>query len=285
MNWETLQTNANQILMQGVLKLKNSTLKNWNEINSQNYGNYLICENDIQWYIGEGKNISKRLKQQFTERTSTFYNTYKKDFGDNNINSFQVKFIETNIGRKEIEEFGIVNLPTNLNKFQKSKCKKMELKPNSEFDWDKIQLSSNKLLLEGEKIFFEQNFQYWVDAIVPDNAGIYMVFNENDKLIYVGETSSLPERYKTHSGTTYFSALRRHIGYTLLKFGFVQIKSKKKNREFLEENDLKITSFLKKCKVKFLPVNIGRYELEEFLIRKHHPLLNKKENKQLLGGI
>jgi predicted GIY-YIG superfamily endonuclease len=280
MDWKSLQINANQILMQGVLKLKNNSLKNWNDVDFQNYGNYIICENEIQWYIGEGKNISKRLKQQFKERTSTFYKTYRKDFGNKDINSFQVKFIETNIGRKEIEEFGIVNLPTSLNKFQKNKCKKLELKHNSEFNWDLIQSISNQLLLEGEELFFKQNFQNWFEAGVPVNAGIYMVFNEINQIIYIGETSSLLERYKTHSGKTYFSALRRHIGHRLLNFEFVQIKSKRKNREFLEDNDLEITNFLKKCKIKFLTVNIGRYELEEYLIRKHHPILNKKENKK-----
>ena len=279
MDWKTLQKNSDQILMQGILKIKNQNSKNWKDISSQEYGNYLICENEISWYIGEGKNISKRLKQQFNEKRSTFYKTYKKDFGNNDIESFKVKFIETQIGRKEIEEFGIVNLPTSLNKFQKNKCQKFDLKDNPEFDWDKIQSSFTKLLLNGEEIFFQQDSQNWFDAIVPDNKGIYMVFN-NDQIIYIGETSNLIERYNTHSGTTYFSALRRHIGKTLLKFNFVQIKVKnKKNREFLEDDDKQVTEYLKSCKVKFLPVNIGRYELEEFLIRKHHPVLNKKENK------
>ena len=279
MDWETLQTNSNEILMQGILKLRNQSSKVWNEVSCQKYGNYLICENDISWYIGEGKNISKRLKQQFNEKISTFYKTYKKDFGSKDINSFRVKFIETNIGRKEIEEFGIVNLPTSLNRFQKNKCKKLELKENIKFDWDQIQSFSNQLLLNGEEMFFKQEFHNWFELIVPNNAGIYMVFNDKNEILYIGETSSLIGRYKTHSGTTYFSALRRHIGKTLLKFEFVQIKSKKKNREFIEKEDQQITHFLKECKVKFLPVNIGRYELEEFLIRKHRPVLNKKENK------
>lgn len=279
MNWKTLQKNSNKILMQGILKLKNQNSRNWETISSQEYGNYLICEDGISWYIGEGKNISKRLKQQFNEKRSTFYKTYKKDFGNNDIESFNVKFIETQIGRKEIEEFGIVNLPTSLNKFQKNKCEKFNLINDPNYNWDKIQSSSTELLLDGEEIFFQQNSQSWFDAIVPDNKGIYMVFN-NNQIIYIGETSSLIERYKTHSGTTYFSALRRHIGKTLLKFDFVQIKVKnKKNREFLEDDDKQVTEYLKSCKVKFLPVNIGRYELEEFLIRKHHPVLNKKENK------
>ncbi len=279
MNWKTLQKNSNEILIQGILKLKNQDSKNWKDISSQEYGNYLICENEISWYMGEGKNISKRLKQQFNEKRSTFYKTYKKDFGNNHIESFKVKFIETKIGRKEIEEFGIVNLPTSLNKFQKNKCEKFDIKDNPKFNWDEIQSSFTELLLNGEELFFQQDSQSWFDAIVLNNKGIYMVFN-NDQIIYIGETSSLIERYKTHSGTTYFSALRRHIGKTLLKFDFVQIKVKnKKNREFLEDDDKQVTEYLKSCKVKFLPVNIGRYELEEFLIRKHHPVLNKKENK------
>jgi predicted GIY-YIG superfamily endonuclease len=279
MNFTQLQSNSTQILTQGILKLKNQPLTNPKDITFNSYGNYVICEDDIHWYIGEGKDVSKRLKQQFKEKRSTFYKTYIKDYGDKSIDIFRVKYIETNIGRKEIEEFGMVNLPTSLNKFQKNKCVKIDLISNEDYNWDQIQSNSNQLLIDGETEFSKQTSQNWFDAVVPDNAGVYMVFNEKDDILYIGESSSLMERYKTHSGTTYFSALRRHIGKTLLNFNFIQIKSKKKNREFLEENDIQITEFLKKCKVKFLPVNFGRYELEEFMIRKHHPVLNKKENK------
>ena len=63
MDWQYIQDNSEQILMQGILKLKNKPSIKWSDVFYQSYGNYLICKNEINWYIGEGKNISKRLKR------------------------------------------------------------------------------------------------------------------------------------------------------------------------------------------------------------------------------
>lgn len=43
--------------------------------------------------------------------------------------------------------------------------------------------------------------------------------------------------------------------------------------------DKKVTEFLRTCKSTVFPVAFGRYELEEYLIKKHRPLLNRKDNK------
>ena len=104
-----------------------------------------------------------------------------------------------------------------------------------------------------------------------------IVKNKNGELIYIGESSNINERFKTHSGRTYFSALRRHIGTEILKFELQEIKGKK--RYFSETEDRKVTEFLKTCKATLFPVAFGRYELEEYLIKKHRPLLNRKDNK------
>ena len=274
-NWNYCQQNSNDILIEGLNKLQTSKDNN---LNSQ--GNYLISHDNINYYIGEGKDLNKRLKQQFNLRTSTFYKNYQKKFDDKHqINDFEVKVIQTNIGRKEIEEFGIVNLQTPLNKFQLGKRDKIECKSINNL-WDDIQDNYQDLLIQGEKNILNQKHIFWFNANLPSKAGIYLVFDNSNNLIYIGESSNIQERHKTHSGVTYFSALRRHIGKTILKFDFVQIKSKRPNREFLEKDDIKITQFLKECTIKFMPISFGRFELEEYLIRKHNPLLNKKENKK-----
>jgi len=280
MNWQELQENSDDILMQGIIKLKEQKSNNWQSINNNKQGNYLISKNDIIFYIGEGKNLSQRLKQQFYDKTTTFFKNYKKIIGGNDdINSFEVRIIETNLGRKEIEEFGIVNLPTKLNKFQKNKRKKVMLVKKNVSEWSNIQDNFKSLLSEGEEVILKSYLQNWCEANPLNNAGVYLVYNKENQIIYIGESSNLKERYTTHSGTTYFSALRRHIGHFMLRLPFVQIKSKKKNREFLPADDKKVDDYYKECKVRFLPVNFGRFELEEHLIRKYKPLLNRKENK------
>ena len=280
MKWNDLQKNSENLLAQGIFKLRGSAAFDWRDINYDNYGNYLIIDDEINLYIGEGKNITARLKQQFNEKNSTFYKNYKKsDFPKKDINSFKIKFIETYIGRKELEEFGIVNLPTNLNKFQLNKCKKIDVIPDSYDDWDFVQNNYSDLLRMGEDEIFGKQSESWFDGIIPNCAGLYLVFDNSDKLIYVGESSNLKDRYDAHSNTTYFSALRRHIGKSILNLDFFPMKYKNKKREFLPDDDLKITEFLKNCMIKTLPVSFGRFELEEYLIRKYNPLLNKKENK------
>ena len=90
-------------------------------------GNYLISMSDDLFYVGEAKNLNVRLKQQFSPRTSTFYKNYlglKKTVPTERlaeISTFEARWIQTALGRKEIEEFGIVNLPATLNRFQLGK--------------------------------------------------------------------------------------------------------------------------------------------------------------------
>ena len=104
-----------------------------------------------------------------------------------------------------------------------------------------------------------------------------MVHDGHDgKVIYIGESSDIGERYETHSGRTYFSALRRHIGENILGFSLKTIKGKA--RYFSDDEDIKVTAFLHASRIAVLSISFGRYELEESLIRKYHPLLNRKEN-------
>ncbi len=280
MNWHDLQENSERVLCSGLLKLKEQAPVSGATISETGCGNYLIQKDGMACYIGEAKNLTKRLKQQFSEKTSTFFKNYQKEgMGSDLISSFKVGIIRTDIGRKEVEAFGIVNLPTTLNRFQLGKSRKVELKQSLGFDWDDIQMQNEGLLREGGIAFLGQIPQPWFESTPPDQAGAYMVLGDRGQALYIGESSNLVERYKTHSGSTYFSALRRHIGTAVLGFNFVQIKSKKKNREFLEQDDQQVTEYLRGCKVRFLPVRLGRFELEEHLIRAHKPLLNRKGNK------
>lgn len=283
-NWKYCQNNSDLILASGINLLIKKSKTSFEDLYPSEYGNYLISDKANKWkYIGEAKSLSNRLKQHSKERTSTFFKNYlklQKDFLNLpkglKINDFQIRTIMTNIGRKEIEEFGIVNIPANLNKFQKGKRNKYSGVVEQDI-WDCVQSNFQSLLEQGEKELLKSRDYKWFDAQVKSTGGLYWVEHSSKGLIYIGESSNIYDRYETHSGTTYFSALRRHIGENILGFQLQTRKGKK--RYFKDNEDLKVTDFLRKCTIKPYGVNFGRYELEEYLIRKYKPLLNRKENK------
>ena len=276
-NFSFIQKNSDEILIDGLFTLKNSQSNNVSEITSSETGNYLISNKKTNFYIGEGKNLQKRLRQQFKPETSTFFKTYQKIYGNNSlkINDFKVQTINTKIGRKELEEFGIVNLKTSLNKFQLEKRSRFNIQQNGL--WEEVQNSFEQIISEADHKILTNKFTSWFDCDVKIISGIYIVKNKKDELIYIGESSNINERYKTHSGQTYFSALRRHIGTDILAYQLQEIKGRK--RYFTEKEDLEVTKYLKNCNAIFYPINFGRYEIEEFMIKKHRPILNRKENK------
>jgi len=276
LNWEYYQKNANAILSDGLFVLKQIILTKNEEALSINAGNYLIslCGKP-PYYIGQAKNVKKRAKQEFNLKYSTFYkglreNTRRHEgFSNLEIGDFHIQAIETRIGRKELEEFGIVNLPAVLNKFHIDKRPRMEI-DISKGVWKIVQETSEEVLSEGEKLLFQGRPVGWFDATIPITPGIYYVLYKAGEMIYIGESSDINERHSTHTGTTYFSALRRHIGTDMLGFKFV---GKKK---FSDKDDAAVTNFLRNCKICFMPVEFGRLELEEKLIKSYNPTLNRK---------
>ena len=283
LTWDGLQKQSDEILSDGLFLLKSRPFLEFSDVTEKGFGNYLISFDKKPFYIGEAKDLQKRIKQQAKPTTSTFYKNFLKAIGTNqlkqiDINSFKIQIISTNIGRKEVEEFGIVNLPTILNNFQLDKRRKNEIRNHNGL-WKQVQSEFSNLLKQGETELFKTTFKNWFDLTTTSNAGLYLVKDKSDKLIYIGESSNVGERIATHSGRTYFSALRRHIGTEILGYKLKEINKKK--RYFDDAEDKNVTAFLKSCKVTTFPVNFGRYELEEYLIKKYKPLLNRKDNKNL----
>lgn len=280
-DWKFTQSNSDSILSDGIFLLKSKPYKSFTEVSENCFGNYLISHNTKNYYVGEGKELSKRLKQQFKPTTSTFYKNFTKLQKSNialkniAIDSFKVQTINTEIGRKEIEEFGITNLSTVLNRFQIGKRKVYKVE-NQNGLWEQVQKNKTEILLQAEQEILNGKFISWFDCNVKNNAGLYIVRDKNDKLIYIGESSDIYDRHKTHSTRTYFSALRRHIGTEILNFELQEKDGKK--RYFGVNEDQKVNDFLKFCKASFYSCSFGRYELEEYLIKKHKPLLNRKDN-------
>ncbi len=272
------------ILASGLKMLNGKKKLSFEEYVDDAYGNYLISDKSAQWsYVGEAKSLSKRIKQHSREKSSTFYKNYTKllssinnNQGQLDLTDFKVQAIGTMVGRKEMEEFSIMNLPTNLNRFQKGKRSLFTGSVQTNI-WNEIQPISSMIIDGGEiEISNSKNYQ-WFNAEVENKPGLYWIEHNSDGLIYIGESSNIFNRYVTHSKTTYFSALRRHIGENILGFELQTIKNKK--RYFDAKEDPEVTNYLKKCTIRSVPVKFGRYELEEYLIRKFKPLLNRKENK------
>ncbi len=280
LNWLACQEQTANILLSGIYHLHHTHFQSggW----SSDAGNYLVSYEGQSAYIGEAKNLNHRLKQQTTAKTSTFYKTYLAHRSTVlpaglDIGEFAIQTLAHKFGRKEMEEFGIVNLPTCLNKFQKNKQQKYSGLADPGL-WVEAQTAVGTLLAEGEAFVLDQSAVLWFKATAPNRPGLYYVENSDENVIYIGESSNLKERYNTHSDKTYFSALRRHIGTELLGFTLIEIKGKK--RYFTQSQDQEITRLLRSCKVRMIPVNLGRFELETYLIQKHHPILNRKDNDQ-----
>lgn len=282
-NWKFVQNNSQSVLASGLNKLIKSNKYSLDDQHITDPGNYFIFDTMKRWkYIGEAKNLSHRIKQHSKEQTSTFYKNYNRSrthsyIVENQllIKDFKVQTIETKIGRKELEEFGIVNLSVNLNKFQINK-RTFFYGKSDESIWNEVQEMKLMLLEQAEVEVLKSKAYKWTEAIIPSKAGLYWVAHSKKGLIYIGESSNITDRYKTHSTKTYFSALRRHIGENILGYS-LKIKNGKK-RYFDESEERDVDNFLRHCSIIPYEVNFGRYELEEFLIRKYHPLLNRKDN-------
>lgn len=278
---EFVQEHANRILAEGIHNLRAQPILRPDEVMLDGAGNYLISLDGVPVYIGEAIDVRQRLKTQFDANRSTFYKTFlergpeiPRDIGD-----FRVQTMATVFGRKEIEDFGIVNVPTRLNKFQKNKRPVIEPSYGSEM-WGLVQEARHHLLAEGAERYMARPRVPWFEAAPPDAPGLYGLWREGDETpLYVGESSELANRYKAHSTYTYISALRRHVGAVILGLELMD-KSGKKNRAFTEADDRKVDAYLERSMYSWKAVGLGRYEVEDHLIQTELPVLNRKGKKR-----
>ncbi len=117
----------------------------------------------------------------------------------------------------------------------------------------------------------------WSEVAPRSEPGVYIVHARDRKTpLYIGESSDLGERHDTHSHRTYFSALRRHIATEVLGF---TLKIRGGKAKYLDPaEDSQVSAFLDGCVCAFVPVSFGRFELEDRLIRKYRPELNRRGN-------
>ena len=64
MNWDTIQNQSDEILSDGLFTLKSRTFDNLSNLTEKGFGNYLISLDKKPFYVGEAKELSKRIKQK-----------------------------------------------------------------------------------------------------------------------------------------------------------------------------------------------------------------------------
>jgi hypothetical protein len=130
-------------------------------------------------------------------------------------------------------------------------------------------------LFSSEKIKFKK-YKNWREKSIPDKPGVYVLYEGNDKLLYIGETGNLRARMNEINRTVNHS-FRKELGYTR----FDGIKSKKK---FADNVELKLDNFFEQnLYVSFIEVNFGRLEIETFIITNHQTLLLNSVKKRKLN--
>ena len=266
---------ANEILNEGLFALQKQDVVDPRTIKSKEAGNYLISLSGSPVYIGEAKNLSSRLAQQITPKTSTFFKNFQNSAGYSGgaITDFSFQVAPTRLGRKEIEDFGISNLLTELNKFQLGKRTRIERADHYE-KWNQVQSQAEELIRSAADTCMEQPMIELDDAVKVDHPGIYIVRHCDDGIIYVGESSNIGNRLKTHNSATYFSAFRRNLATT--RFGY-ELETRDGRKRYLpEQAEAEVNAYMVNCRFAAIALFLGRYEIEELLIAEINPVLNRK---------
>ena len=134
-------------------------------------------------------------------------------------------------------------------------------------------------------LFKEDNWQeivltrQWTSSI-PSKAGVYAL-KEETELVYIGETGNLRGRMTDLLDSRHHT-VRRSIGKKLFSHheGFIQATTKNKFPDHIEI--LVNEHICNNLRIAFLPVSLGRKELEEFIEKniKEDIKLNKRGKRK-----
>ncbi len=164
-DWIMCQQYSDQMLADGLLTLRDQPATEHTSDVSKEPGNYVVSLDGDALYVGEAKNLAKRTRQQFRQKTSTFFKTFLTRNTESSvpIHRFHLRCTETQVGRKELEEFGIVNVPCRLNKFQLGK-RSVIAASSATGGWCELQQHYAGILAQGERELLAQSFVRWSAA-------------------------------------------------------------------------------------------------------------------------
>ena len=115
---------------------------------------------------------------------------------------------------------------------------------------------------ENEERLIQTESKMWKDiSTFPCINSVYMICHIGwPNVIYIGESKNLLDRFKHHrSGNC--SSFRLNM-----------------SRSKFQPSDVVESQFLDECVVKYIKLDYGRKELEEYLINKYKPLYNRCGN-------
>ena len=243
---------------------------------------FFAKQDDELLYVGQAADVQKRLGTHLSLGKKGLPRRFAEKGGlDGTIDAQaiarhlrsepRVRLLETRFGRKELEEFLMVTPGARLNLAHRKRYQKHKIADlPSPKAWIGCQRTAVGILSISRQHCEDLTRSEWENAQPPSAAGIYLVWRHGE-LVYLGQSHNLKERYDTHSTRTRFSALRRSIGTVRLSHTFVPGKK----WHFIETADEDVNQFLRSCKYACLPIALGRLEIEELLISKMTPQLNK----------
>ena len=175
--WEWCQNKSDMLLSYGLKQLNASKVFPWGSGYVDGPGVYLFIEGSKKLYIGESLSIPKRLKQHCEGGVrSTFLKNYAEEIhGSKEMwaiqdtlahskENVQLQSLWVDIARKELEEFGMVNFPTVLNKFHKGKRDRYRTDSQDDDLWDNIQNQAIDIIKEGAKIVKDLSPKPWING-------------------------------------------------------------------------------------------------------------------------
>lgn len=130
-----------------------------------------------------------------------------------------------------------------------------QTKLNSTFE------NAENQLMHSNRLKFKK-CKNWRNENVPDEAGIYAIFENENELIYIGESGNLKDR---------MNEINRTVNHSFRKqFGHLRYNGIKSRKKFTDDVELLLDEyFANNLYVSFLPINFGRLEIETYLIDKY----------------
>ncbi|SEW16842.1 GIY-YIG nuclease family protein [Chitinophaga arvensicola] len=113
----------------------------------------------------------------------------------------------------------------------------------------------------------------------PQKAGAYVI-RQSSRLVYIGETGNIKERMGDIVRTCNHT-LRRTLGAEMYD-GHPGYKKATSKERFCDEIEVLLNDFMStQLTVAFLEIELGRAELEDFIIRTELPVYNIKKPRKI----
>ena len=270
--WELVQQNSEALLADGANRLLVSELVSNPEDLSTNQGVVLQLRDEEYFFCTDAQNIRKCAISVSDERHSRWYKALKRTVGTQipALSEFDLQAIEIGIARRELSEFITNNLPAVISRARRGRADGGS--DDATALWRRAELVGKALIAEGGQICLNARPQRWGGPCSVSGPGILMLWDRHEEVVFVDAARNLAETYLVHARRTPDSLVRRHVGERFL--GLTLKQGNKGDFYFSASEELEVSSFLKSCRVAFIPVRFGREEVAHDLVERLRPQLN-----------